>query len=439
MMNAAARERLEEVCNARWEQRCSELEEFIFKHGHPPTRAFSLTHRKLITWLREQQKAAASGRLRADRWWRLTAVGLELLTVEERWDRRYMQLVEYRRRFGHCRVPAKWGENRPFGHWVDVQRQFKRKGLLRADRIARLEAIGFEWVLRFPAAPKGPSLNAHWDEMLGHLERFRQEHGHTEVPPSYREVPGLGLWVGGQRSLAKNGKLRPDRRERLEAIGFAWEGTQRMFRERWDARFQQLLEFRQRFGHCRVPHKWKEAVAFSDWVHVQRAFKKKGKLSEDRIQRLEAIGFEWSGKRGPSFLHGDGWTRMLAHLVEYQRQHGDTQVPPSFKPHGLGSWVGNQREAWRKGSLGPDRREQLDAMGFEWRGVRKADAQRWERRFAQLVAYRQQHGHCRVPSRWREDPAFGHWVDNQRVIKRAGKLSPERVRRLDEIGFHWCQ
>ena len=432
-MNDDARKRMEKLCDERWEQRCSELEEFIYKYGHPPTRDFDLTHGKLRRWLREQQRLVAAGKLQTDRWWRLTGLGLELLTLEQRWERRYVQLMEYRRRFGHCVVPAKWRDDVAFGQWVHTQRAFRKKGMLSADRIARLEAIGFEWFERWDT----PSPDAHWDEMLRHLEQYRQEHGHTEVPSTFRGVPGLGPWVIDQREISKLGKLKPDRRERLEAIGFAWHGTRRPDRERWEARFQQLLDFRQRFGHCRVPNKWKEDIPFGHWVHVQRAFRSRGTLSAERVQRLEAIGFEWHAPNSRSYLYDDHWAQMLTHLIDYQKQHGDTQVPPSFKPHGLGSWVGNQREAWRNGTLRPDRREQLDAVGFEWRGVRKGAAQRWERRFAQLLAYRQQHGHCRVPSTWREEPAFAHWVDNQRVLQKTGRLNPERVRRLDEIGFQW--
>jgi hypothetical protein len=434
-MNEAALRRLEEVRNERWEQRCSQLEEFLYKHGHPPTRAHYLTHRKLITWLRQQQKSAAAGKMRSDRWWRLTGLGLELLTKEERWERRYLQLREYRRRFGHCRVPAKWREDVAFGHWVHVQRAFKKKGLLSAERIARLEAIGFEW----SHPRKAVSPGAQWEEMFSHLERFREEHGHTEVPRGFDGVPGLRRWVLRQRELRKKESLGSERCERLEAIGFAWQSVRqaRNLRELWETRFQQLLQYRQRFGHCRVPAKWREDLPLGHWVHVQREFKKRGILSAERVQRLEAIGFQWHGKFTRSYRHDDQWAQMLAHLLEYQKQHGDTQVPPSYRPHGLGSWVANHRVAERKGELRPDRREQLDAMGFEWRGMRKAGQQRWERRFEQLLSFQQRFGHCQVPMHWREDPAFGHWVDNQRAFRKAGKLSSERVRRLDEIGFQW--
>ena len=61
----------------------------------------------------------------------------------------------------------------------------------------------------------------------------------------------------------------------------------------------------------------------------------------------------------------------------------------------------------------------------------------WEERFAELVAYQTQHGHCRVSFGYPENPALGLWVSTQRVEKRAGTLSEERIARLDALEFVW--
>jgi superfamily II DNA or RNA helicase len=61
----------------------------------------------------------------------------------------------------------------------------------------------------------------------------------------------------------------------------------------------------------------------------------------------------------------------------------------------------------------------------------------WDERFGQLKAYREQTGHCLVSVAdfsWRQ---LRDWVALQRQLKRVGKLSDERVRKLKEIGFVW--
>jgi len=38
-------------------------------------------------------------------------------------------------------------------HWRHVQREFLKKNMLSAERIARLDALGFEWEGRDPPKP----------------------------------------------------------------------------------------------------------------------------------------------------------------------------------------------------------------------------------------------------------------------------------------------
>ena len=64
-------------------------------------------------------------------------------------------------------------------------------------------------------------------------------------------------------------------------------------------------------------------------------------------------------------------------------------------------------------------------------------ADRWEERFAELVAYKRAHGHCEIPTAWAENQALAKWVVNQRVFRKRGNLSPERISRLNSIDFQW--
>ena len=54
------------------------------------------------------------------------------------------------------------------------------------------------------------------------LKRFREEHGHCNVPQRYFKNPSLGAWVSQKRNDFKKGDLSEDRIARLEEIGFVW-------------------------------------------------------------------------------------------------------------------------------------------------------------------------------------------------------------------------
>src|SRR6185436_8322275 len=140
-MNESERKRADE----RWEQRFAELAACVRVLGYGRISRGDIVHSKLRTWLKTQRVMAVAGTLSPEHWQRLTDLGIDLVGRDERWQMRFELLRQFRERFGHCRVPAKWKENVPFGHWVHVQREFKKKGLLSAMRIALLESIGFEW------------------------------------------------------------------------------------------------------------------------------------------------------------------------------------------------------------------------------------------------------------------------------------------------------
>jgi hypothetical protein len=64
--------------------------------------------------------------------------------------------------------------------------------------------------------------------MFSKLVRFKEEHGHCNVPFEWSKDPGLGRWVGAQRSNYSCGKLSLDKVERFEALGFEWDGRGRL-------------------------------------------------------------------------------------------------------------------------------------------------------------------------------------------------------------------
>eukprot|EP00986_Skeletonema_menzelii_P019164 scaffold27073_cov135-Skeletonema_menzelii.AAC.1 len=95
----------------------------------------------------------------------------------------------------------------------------------------------------------------------------------------------------------KTSALTDERLERLESIGFDW--AKRKGQVGWDTKYEELLQYKAKFGNCHVPTKFKENTALGRWVSQQRAeYKKfckgeKSSLTTERIIRLNSIGFAW--------------------------------------------------------------------------------------------------------------------------------------------------
>jgi hypothetical protein len=58
---------------------------------------------------------------------------------------------------------------------------------------------------------------------------------------------------------------------------------------------------------------------------------------------------------------------MFAELQSYKNRYGDCDVPSQWEQNPkLASWVTRQRALQRRGQLSPQRKAQLDALGFDW-------------------------------------------------------------------------
>lgn len=201
---------------------------------------------------------------------------------EQGWERRFSELLAFKRRFGHCLVSTGWRENLELGAWVSTQRTNHAK--LSAPRRQKLSSLGFIWRL-IPMSPRKT-----WDERFRELQDFTRRFGHCEVPMKWPENPPLALWVRRQKGRDKN-RLSQSQFERLSRLGLQWT----LREHHWEQMFKELAKFQKTKGHCNVPRHWPQNPALRTWALRQRY--RKDTLSSERIRKLDALGFRWLGPR----------------------------------------------------------------------------------------------------------------------------------------------
>jgi hypothetical protein len=260
-----------------------------------------------------------------------------------------------------------------------------------------------------------------WEDMFVLLEAYVNREGHCNVPISHKEVgENLGKWVANQRHAKKKGWMSRDKACRLEDLGMVSDKLE----AQWGDTFALLETYAKRERHCNVPcdHKGNGA-SLGQWVSFQRKLKKKEMLPADRKRRLEDLGIV-------------GSQDMFALLETYVQREGHCNVPRSnteFRAK-LGNWVSSQRATNTNDNLSADRKRRLEGLGIVWVPLES----QWEANFALLETYVKREGHCIVPQSHKEDGTnLGHWVSDQRVSKRKGGLSADKVRRLEELGIAW--
>ncbi|MDD6309771.1 MAG: helicase associated domain-containing protein, partial [Chlamydia suis] len=205
--------------------------------------------------------------------------------------------------------------------------------------------------------------------------------------------------------------------------GFVWD----IFEEGWKENFLELQRFREEHGHCKVPQRYPQNPRLASWVSRRRRDFKEGKLAEDKIARLEEIGFVWR-------VLEEAWEENFLELQRFQEEHGHFKVPVGYPQNPqLASWVSHQRADFKEGKLAEDKVARLEELGFVWDILKEV----WEENFLELQRFREEHGHCKVPEGYPQNPQLASWVSTQRYAFKKGKLAEDRIARLEEIGFVW--
>ncbi|KAG7350528.1 helicase domain protein [Nitzschia inconspicua] len=140
----------------------------------------------------------------------------------------------------------------------------------------------------------------------------------------------------------------------------------------WLQRFQELVEYKGRFGSCHVPHNWEHNVPLAQWVKRQRyqyTLREDGKhstLTDDRKRALDDIGFVWSS-------HTAVWLERLDELRLFKEEFGHCNVPKNFHANkALAVWIKSQRRQYKlfqrgkQGTMTEERVAKLNELGFVW-------------------------------------------------------------------------
>lgn len=351
--------------------------------------------------------------------------------MEARWEVLCQAAADAAAKEGTLELPRSYTIHSgvPVGKWLELQRQVQagqRPGRLTAEQAAKLEKLGIRWNHRLEAA---------WEKGFSSAQKYRTEHGDLLVPVRYRDKNdfALGEWIVYYRQRYLGGNLTQNRIERLEAIGMVWSTSNDLWEQNYAAATQYYLEH----GDLEVPIKYETPSGFGlgVWLGAQRAAHKAGELPQEQVERLDALGMDWTNRNDRK------WMSLYDVAAAYYHEHGNLNVPSEYvTPDGvlLGKWVARQRYAYlnpdrSSARVTPERKALLDKLGMVWE---KYDP--WQERYDLALAYKTEHGDLEIPSVYKTADGvwLGSWVSRQRQALNSGSsaLSSER-RKLLRILF----
>ena len=207
-----------------------------------------------------------------------------------------------------------------YGYYCQIR---GRRNQLSEPARKRYEAMGMDW-----------EISSRWMKGFWAAEAYFSEYGNLDVPSTIGKYHGVWLydWVDQNRRSRDN--LCDRQIKMLESLGMDWE-----IHDRWEDNFRELERFKEENGHTDVPgdHPLARFVAEI----------RKRPPSQAKIDRLNALGFEWDGRVSRS---RNAWRTGVAHSREYWGDHGNLNVPKGYicgDGYKLGLFVKNSKAKGR--------------------------------------------------------------------------------------------
>lgn len=427
---------LNDTLTASWELMYQKAEAYYTLHGNLNVSKGYRTAEgyPLGQWLQTQRRIRAGtvhGLLTAEQIVKLDAVGMVWDSRRDiAWETNYRAAQQYFQNHGNLKVPAQYKtpDGVGLGSWISNLRTYRKNQMQRhyltPERIAALDAIGMIWDVP----------DYLWQQYYGACLSYFQEHGDLNVPLSYITDHGirLGVWVQQMRSACRNGRenapLSHEQMQALEAIGMTW---QRRSDVQWERGYAAALTYYKNFGNLNVPttYQTQEGFRLGRWICRQR---ERQNMPAAQQEKLDHLGMIWQ-KEEP-------WEKRFKLAESYHQRHGDLNIPAGYVEQGiwLGKWIDEQRQIYlgrRQGKTLTDGQIQaLERIEMQWNGKQERV---WQEQYAQALQYFRDHGSLSVPPNYiaPNGKRLDVWITKQQSAKKSGKLSPEQMLQLEQIGL----
>lgn len=165
-----------------------------------------------------------------------------------------------------------------------------------------------------------------------------------------------------QRNNYAKGRLDDEQIHLLDELGMSWN----RFESKWDSVYQKVLEYYDEHGNINnIPADYSpDGIKVAVWLRAQRLSYTREKLTQERIDKLEAIGMIWKPQDAL-------WETGYIHAVEYVKEHGDIDVPRGYisaDGYKLKNWLINQGTRYKTGRMSKEQQEKLERLGMTFKG-----------------------------------------------------------------------
>lgn len=404
-----------------WEESFKRAADFYKEHGH--LRVKKEEDSALLSWIINQRQKYRINELSPDRFERLGKIGM-VWELEDSWNTKFQSAKQYYYENGNLNVPADYVTNDgiTLGRWLRTVKNNYTLGVLPEEKKKQLESIGMEW---------DSVKDRTWAMFFELAKEYYQKYGNLNVNIKYATEDGvkLGIWISSQRYAYSKNKLSEERIHRLESIGMSWQRDI----SRWEEGYLHAADYFEvnQTLNPTVGYTSADGFPLGVWVSAQRRKYQSGKLSDERINRLEKLKIDWNPIEAL-------WQEGYANAMEYRKIYGNLYANSSYitdDGYKLGTWLNNQRTKYRTGKLSYEHIELLNKIDMVW----SKNESKWYQGYSYASEYFTKNNNLNIPQDYVTDDGYklGEWLGSQRRQCRNGKLDAERQERLENIGAYF--
>ena len=366
-----------------WEKYYNALCKYKYDNGNIDIKANYVTEDgiELGAWISNLRTAKNNRRrgyyLTDERITMLNKLGMIWDKIDFQWEKNYQACVEYYAKHRNLDVPASYttAGGLRVGAWIRRIRKardgrLKGGAMLTNEQIARLDAIGMNWQ---------DAYTQRWEYGYSKAKEYYVQHKNLDVPTMYVTDDGfpLGKWLKGHiQATDKTGrpsiKLTPERKAKLDALGFKWEQE-----DSWSRRIAACREYKAEHGDLNVPQQYvtTDGIWLGKWLYeCRRSYRGEANntvnvLTQSQIRELESLGMDW---RTPAEKAWEEKYQAAAEMLQKMKQTSmadrdgkekrttfSAEYPPS---HSIRQWLVRQRSLFRQGKLSSEQITKLSAL-----------------------------------------------------------------------------
>lgn len=173
-------------------------------------------------------------------------------------------------------------------------------------------------------------------------------------------------------------------------------------------------------------------MRFKGWIGGIKRDYESGVLSEDKIDALKKIDFDFS----KNYISYD-WTDYYKTLIKYIKSNNDIDINSIYRnvvycDLKIGEWLHRQRNAYRTNCLTDEQIKKLEDIGLVW----NLNNNTFRNNIEKIIDFLETNN--RYPSRSdKDEKALAEIVSGWRKQYKRGKLSDTQIKALNDIGFIW--